>query len=672
MKITVSLMIDGIRMFADQGATILEVARQNNIFIPTLCYHPRLKPLGHCRICIVKIDGIERPITSCDNPVADGMTVTTDSPELREMRSQIVELTLATHPYKDCLTCVRTGTCELQERAYQYQVNLPEQLDRDIPTEISSDNLYIERDEEKCILCGRCIQVCRSGPGRFVYSMVGNGVNTRVVPLLSGLEVSLEEAGCIFCGQCVDVCPVAAITERGRKEGGREWELTSVSGICIECSLGCYLKRRASGNNLIKVMVPVEGDKVGWLCQKGRFGFIKGENEAKPFTGVMKKSEYGYTETNYQEAIIKTAENLLAVKNNHGATALGILASGKLSNEEVYLLQKLGRTVLGTPNLDLGAEPGWVKAFMGMQEITGTGVIGPTPATVRNAETLFIIGTGLEESHPVMAMAVDQAGRFGEAVIIRTDPAAEDGPVWKGITLKPGKGGYSALFKGIAMLKQEEEVTAAANASGVSAEILTEVTRQIAAKKSCIIACPSFFESADQNAIEALISMARSCGAIGQGRSRLLLLSKFSNAAGVLAAGGTALLGPDYLELDSDAGLNRNELLAAIETGGIKGLLLFSDNFTEFKPAGLKFVAALCSSTEGAPAGADFLFKTQTIIDKNGLFTNASGQTRLNEAVLKMDSNTPEDWRLICDLAQALGAKWHYNSLDDVREEMKG
>lgn len=669
---TVSLMIDGIRMFADQGATILEVARQNNIFIPTLCYHPRLEPLGHCRICIVRIDGIERPITSCDNPVAEGMIVTTDSPELHEMRSQIIELTLATHPYKDCLTCVRTGTCELQDRAYQYQVNLPAQLDRTIPSEISSDNPYIERDEEKCILCGRCIQVCRSGPGRFVYSMVGNGVNTRVVPLKNGQEVSLEEAGCIFCGQCVDVCPVAAITEHGRAEGGREWELTSVSGICIECSLGCYLKRRASDNKLIKVLVPVEGDKVGWLCQKGRFGFIRDENYAEPFTGAMKKSNNGYTEIDYEEAINITAENLLEVKNNHGAGALGIVASGKLSNEEVYLLQKLGRNVLGTPNINLGAETGWVKAFIGMQDITGRGIIGPTPATVRNAETIFIIGTGLEESHPVMAMAVDQAGRFGEAVIIRTDPAGEDGPAWKSITLKPGKGGYSGLFKGISMLKQEEEVTAAANAAGVSTEVLTDVTRQITAKKSCIIVCPSFFEIAEQSAIEALISMAQSCGIIGKGRSRLLLLSKFSNAAGVLSAGGTALLGPNYSKAVGDAGLSRNELLAAIETGTIKGLLLFSDGFAELNTTGLKFMAALCSSKEGAPAGADFLFKTQTITSKNGLFTNSSGQTRLNEAVLKMEPAMTEDWRLICELARVLGAKWHYNSLDDVREEMKG
>lgn len=502
--------------------------------------------------------------------------------------------------------------------------------------------------------------------------MIGNGVNTRVVPLLSGLEVSLEEAGCIFCGQCVDVCPVAAITERGRSAGGREWELTHVPGICIKCSLGCYLTRQASGKNLLKVSVPVEGDKVSWICQKGRFGFVEDKDGLSPFTKAMTLSEGGYTEINYEDAILKTAGNLLEIKQSHGAEALGVLASGQLSNEEVYLLQKLARTVLGTPNLDLGAEPGWAKARLEMQAITGTGVLGPTPASIRNAETLFVIGAGLEESHPVAAMAVGQAGRFGEAAIIRTDPSAEDPAVWKSITLKPGEGGYSALFKGIAMLKQGEDAIKAANIAGVSADLLTKATAQIAANKGCGIVCPSFFQDADQQAIDDLISMAHSCGIIGQGWSRLLLLSAYSNASGVLAAGGTTLRGPESIATDGNAGLNRDELLTAIETGGIKGLLLFGSNSIEIKPAGVDFMAVLCDSVDEAPVGANFLFKAQSIKYKNGLFTNSSGQTRLNEAVLKVDSNNAQDWRLIFDLAQAMGAKWQYISLDDVREEMKG
>ena len=668
MKETVNLYIDGRRIFADQGTTILEAARQNGIYIPTLCYHPRLEPLGHCRICIVKIEGIERPITSCDNPVSDGMIVLTDTPELQSMRSQILELSLSTHPYQDCLTCVRTGTCELQEKAYQYQVDLPEQLDRDISSEQSDDNPEIIRDEAKCILCGRCIQVCRSGPGRSVYSMVGNGVNTRVVPFRNGREVSMEEAGCIFCGQCVDVCPVAALTEKGRTSGGREWELSRIPGVCIDCSLGCYLERQASGENLIKITVPVEGDKVSWLCRKGKFGFKK-ESEV---TNSMKLAQGGYTETDYKDAINNTAERILNLKENFGSSALAVLACGQLSNEENYLLQKLARKVIGTPNLDLGAEPSWATAINIIKTITGTGIYGPTPASIRNAETIFIIGSGLEESHPVAAMAVGQAGRFGGAVIIRTDAAPEDAAAWESIYLKHHKGGYNVLLNAMSIFVENENAAGTAKKAGISVGLLKEVTDLITAKNSYTIVCPSFFEKADQRTIEALVAMAQFCGQIGRGKNNLLLLSRFSNASGVLAAGGTTLGGFGISETDENKGLNREEIISAAENGRIKGLLLFGGSFAGIKPGGLDFIMVLCSAEKEVPRGADFIFPAQPVICKNGMFTNSAGQTRFNEPVLTQAPSLMQDWRFINDLARALGAKWHYTSVEDIREEMKG
>jgi len=653
MNKMLSIKINDMRIYAREGTTILEAARQNGITIPTLCYHPRLEPLGHCRICIVHVDGIKRPVTSCDNPVTDGMIVKTDSPELREMRSQILELSLTTHPYQDCLTCVRTGTCELQDRAYQYQVNLPDQIERDLADDLKNENLYIERDEEKCILCGRCIQVCRSGAGRSVYSMVGKGVNTRVIPYRNSREVTMEEAGCIFCGQCVDVCPVAALTEKGRSAGGREWELSNVPGICIECSLGCYLERQATGDNLIKVTVPLEGEKVGWLCQKGKFGFVKGDDEVKLLSGPVKRTDQGFTKTDYNDAVSKTAETLTDIKRQSGGEALAVLASGNLSNEENYLLQKLSRSVLQTPYLDLGAEPAWIKAYTHMHEITGFGITGPTPAAIRNAKVLFIIGTGLEDSHPVAAMAVGQAGRFGDATIIRTDPAVGDAVAWKSLNLEAGENDYSTLLNALNNLAGGSNAGNKA-LEGIAAESLCEAASLLKGSMSYTVVCPSFFAEADQDAIEALLKMAYTCGQIEAGRSNLLLLSRFSNAAGVLASGATA-----------------PAVYPALEAGILKGLLIFGSSYAELNTDKLEFLAAVCRSEDEAPSKAEYIFPAEPIIRKSGQFTNAAGQTRLNEAVLKADAKRLPDWRLICDLAHKMGAKWQYNTLDDVREEMK-
>jgi NADH-quinone oxidoreductase subunit G/NADP-reducing hydrogenase subunit HndD len=207
----VTLKINDQEIKAKEGSTIMEAARANNIYIPSLCYHPDLKPEGACRLCVVDVKGARTLCASCVFPVSEGLEVQTNTPNVREARKLIVELLLANHP-KDCLSCVRNLNCELQNIAAELGV-------REIPFDDGAKKAHTKddtnpslvRDQEKCILCGRCIRICEEVQGMNVYSFAGRGFNTMVS---TAFEKGLEDVACTYCGQCASVCPTGAIVEK--------------------------------------------------------------------------------------------------------------------------------------------------------------------------------------------------------------------------------------------------------------------------------------------------------------------------------------------------------------------------------------------------------------------------------------------------------------------------
>ena len=218
MSDTVTLTIDGQKVTAPADATILEAAKLVGINIPTLCYHPLLRPEGSCRVCVCKVTKARSFIPACIAKVSEGMEVFTNDPEVLESRKNIVELLLANHP-KDCLACSRSGNCELQRvandlgiRRVRYEYNRPE-MEKD------ESNPCIMRDPSKCILCGRCVRMCAEVQGVSIYSFAYRGLNARVTP---AFNLGLGEVSCTFCGQCRKVCPTGAITLKSDIE--RAWQ----------------------------------------------------------------------------------------------------------------------------------------------------------------------------------------------------------------------------------------------------------------------------------------------------------------------------------------------------------------------------------------------------------------------------------------------------------------
>lgn len=207
----VNLTIDGKAVQAPVGSSVLEAARAAGIYIPTLCYHPDLRAEGACRLCMVEASGARTLVASCVYPVAEGMVVRTNTNKVREARKTVIELLLTNHP-KDCLCCQKNGDCELQRIAANLGVRKLRFDGGEMKAHtIDSSNPSLVRDQEKCILCGRCIRVCRDVQGMSVYSFAGRGFNTIVS---TAFEHDLLNSACSYCGQCASVCPTGAIVEK--------------------------------------------------------------------------------------------------------------------------------------------------------------------------------------------------------------------------------------------------------------------------------------------------------------------------------------------------------------------------------------------------------------------------------------------------------------------------
>ena len=215
----INAIIDGINVSVPEGATIMEAADRIGAHVPRLCYHPFLSTEGSCRVCSVKIEGMGNLLPACATKLQEGMKITTNSPELRETRRDLVELLLDNHP-RACLTCERDGNCELQNLSYKLGVRhrVFDGARKRFP--IDKSNVSVVRDAEKCILCRRCVRVCSEIQGVHNLSQMFRGVNTVVTP---AYQAPMDESVCIKCGQCINVCPTAAFIEKNDTE--EVWEI---------------------------------------------------------------------------------------------------------------------------------------------------------------------------------------------------------------------------------------------------------------------------------------------------------------------------------------------------------------------------------------------------------------------------------------------------------------
>jgi predicted molibdopterin-dependent oxidoreductase YjgC len=377
-----TLKIDGREISVRKLTTILDAAHELDISIPTLCHHPEISPFGGCRLCIVEVKGISKPVAACTTFVQEGMTVKTSSPYLEKLRRTTLELLLSDHP-SDCMFCERAGDCKLQELAYFYGVREKRFAGEKRPSINKDENPFIERAMDKCILCGLCVQVCDEIEGVNAIDFAYKGFKTRVCASYE------KDLNCEFCGQCVAVCPTGALTGKMWDRRGRQ-NFKEVDTVCPYCGCGCNITLFVRRNEVTRISSKENTINKGWLCSKGRFGysFINSpERLTKPLIRIAPKerSESGmfasrrshgrqnqttgvshsgtrslsgphpsslFKEVEWDEALDYISGRLTEIKETHGPDSIAGLSSARCTNEENFIFQKFIRAVVGTNNVD--------------------------------------------------------------------------------------------------------------------------------------------------------------------------------------------------------------------------------------------------------------------------------------------------------------------------------
>ena len=441
MSDPVKITVDGREVSVPGGQLLIKAAEENGTYIPRFCWHPRMKPVGMCRMCLVEIEGPRGRLltTSCTTSVTDGMVVHTRSDVVKKAQEGVLEFLLVNHPL-DCPVCDKGGECPLQDQTLAHGpgesrfVEEKRHFEKPIPI---SDLVLLDR--ERCILCARCTRFSDEISGDPLIEFIDRGNYTQINTFPD------EPFSSYFSGNTVQLCPVGALTATPYRFRARPWDLEAVESTCPHCSVGCRVSVHASQNRVLRLVgVDVAATNQGWLCDKGRFGFEYLRSPDRLSTPLLRGDDGELHEVGWAEALDAIAARLGAVIAQRGPGAVAGLGGARSTNEEAYAFAKLLRGVIGTGNLDasLGDDPG-----------PGLLVGVPTRATIddlERAKTILVWGPDLKEELPVLHLRVHRAATALGATVVVVHPRATglDRDAVHTVRYRPGEG--AALLKRLA------------------------------------------------------------------------------------------------------------------------------------------------------------------------------------------------------------------------------
>jgi len=680
---TVTFTIDGREVTAPAGQFLIAAAEQAGTFIPRFCYHPRMKPVGMCRMCLVEVSG-PRGATlqpACYVPVADGMVVDTTTEKVKKAQDGVLEFLLVNHPL-DCPVCDKGGECPLQDQVLAYGPGesrfLEEKRHWAKPIPISE---LVLLDRERCIQCGRCVRFAAEIAGEAQIDFLGRG---------DAIEVNVFEDHVFtsyFSGNTVQICPVGALTATPYRFTARPWDLDQVESTCTVCAFGCRAAVQSSSNRVTRLL-GMDSDPLNqsWLCDKGRFGFEAVNAGDRLVEPLVRRSGTATSDgidelaaVSWSEALATVAERLDGVRTEHGPEAIGVLGGARLSNEDAYAWAKLAKSVIGTDSVDAQIGDGLpAEVVLGLPRAT----IDETCA----AACVVVLSGDLREELPVLFLRLRGAAIDGDVPVVELAPRA--GALGEFATVLPYRPGEAATLARNLGAAGEEHPDSVADDAWAAARAALARAGDGGEGVVVVIGRPSLAEDG------ALVAEAAAAMAEAWPQAKFLPALRRGNVMGALDMGLAPGLLPGRVSLDegrgwyeqawgsvpAGRGRDAGAMLRALVDGSMRAIVLVgSDPLGDFPDRALAeealgragFVVAVDGFLSSSAALADVVLPVAIAHERTGTTTNIEGRvTRLAQKLVSPGQCWP-DWMVASELADRLGAGLGVTSAAELWDEIE-